>query len=70
MCTLMYARCTVRYPTVNGSKLPLVDRSSSDLGARNDLTFSTVSVLSVLQEIMTEMRFWGGTSNEACGRLI
>ena len=41
-----------------------------DLSARNGLTFSTVSVLDVLQEIMTETVYWGRVSNEACGRYL
>ena len=32
--------------------------------------FSTTSVLTVLQEIMTEMGFWDPVSDEACGRSI
>ena len=51
-------------PRSTRDKLATVDRSSSDLSA----VFSTVSVLAVLQEIMTETWFWRRTSNEACGR--
>ena len=69
MYTMMSAKWTVRYPTGHASKLASVTVSSSDLGARNGLTFSTASELTVLQEIMTETGFWSSTSNEACGRV-
>ena len=53
-------------PTVDVSKLTTVARSSS----AQRTVFSTTSVLTVLQEIMTETWFSGWLSNEACGRSI
>ena len=56
-------------PRCHGSKLPPVTSLLIMLSARNGLTFSTASVLHVLQGIMTETGIWEVTSNEACGRL-
>ena len=73
MYTLGHAKVVVRYPLGPRNKLLLGSDSSSDSARVQTAVltvFSTTTVLTVLQEIMTETGFWGRTSSEACGRSI
>ena len=65
----MFAKGSVNTPTCHAASR-YCDMLLIDLSARNGLTFSTASVLQVLQEIMTETGIWGRHRNEACGRFL